>query len=62
MLHANYQGSRPYGFKQEDCFIFPYKSIYKSCDPGGHFVPQEHNKNKLGRGLIGDATYQISRL
>ena len=31
--------------------------------PGwGQFWPQGHNLNKLGRGLLGDATYQISRL
>ena len=29
--------------------------------PGwGHFLPQGHNLNKLGRGPLGDATYQIS--
>ena len=26
------------------------------------FWPQGHNLNKLGRGLLGDAKYQISRL
>ena len=31
--------------------------------PGqGHFWPKGHNLNKHGRGLLGDATYQISRL
>ena len=28
----------------------------------GHFRPQGYNLNKLGRGLLGDATYQISKL
>ena len=27
-----------------------------------HFWPQWHNLNNLGRGLLGDATYQISSL
>ena len=26
---------------------------------GGHFWPQRHNSNKLGRGSQGDATYQM---
>ena len=27
----------------------------------GHFWPQGHNLNKLGRGALDDATHQISR-
>ena len=35
----------------------------KHVTPGvGHFWPHGHNLNKLGRGLLGDATYQISKL
>ena len=31
--------------------------------PGaGQFWPQGYNLNTLGRGLLGDATYQISRV
>ena len=34
MLHATYQGSRSYGFRQEDFFqSFPYISLCKQCDP-----------------------------
>ena len=59
MLHNIYQGSRPYDFRQEDFFI----SLHKICDPlGGHYWPKGHNLNKHGRGPLGDATYQISRL
>ena len=37
---------------------FPYISLCKTCDPAwGHFSPQGDNLNKLGRGLLGDATY-----
>ena len=64
MLHTKYQGSGPYGFRQEDFFShFPYISLYRACDPRGpsHFWPQGYNL-KLGRGPLGDATYQISRL
>ena len=28
----------------------------------GHFWPKEHYLNKLGSGLLDDATYQVSRL
>ena len=61
VLHTKYQGSRPNGFRQED---FPFFSLYVKCDPRdmGHFWPQGHNFNKLGRGQLGDVSYQISRL
>ena len=42
---------------------FPYISIFNHVTPGcDHFLPQGHNLNKLVRGLLGDATCQISRL
>ena len=62
MLHNKYQGCRPCGFRQEDFSGFPlYKPTYvKHVTPGwGHFWLQGHNLNKLGRGPLGDATYQI---
>ena len=32
-------------------------------NPGvSHFWPQDYNLNRLGRGPLGDASYQISRL
>ena len=35
----------------------------KHVNPGrGHFKPQGYNLNKLGKGLLGDATYQLSKL
>ena len=36
-------------------FCFPYISLCKTCDPQGR---PSHNLNKLGRDLLGDATYQ----
>ena len=37
--------------------------MYNMRPPGrGHFWPQGHNMNKLTRGPLGDATYEISRL
>ena len=65
MLHTKYQGSKPYGFRQEDFFhVFPYIGLSKTCDPwgGAIFGPQRYSLNKLGRSSLGDASYQISRL
>ena len=54
-LHTKYQGSRPYGFRQEYFFnIFPYLRLCRECDP----EMERHNLNKLGRSLQGVATYQ----
>ena len=39
---------------------FPYIGLCKTCDP--QTGPQGDNLNKLGRGPLGDATYQIYRL
>ena len=63
MLHTKYQGSMSYGCRQEDLYAFPYISLYKTCDPMGRAIIGRtgHNLNKLGRSLLGDAIYQISR-
>ena len=64
MIHTKYQGSRPCGFRQEFFFMFlPIKAYVKPVTPeAGHFWPQGHNLNKLGRGSLDDTTYQKSRL
>ena len=64
MLHTKYQGSRPFGFRQEDFFhVFPIKANVKHVTPGaGLFLAQDYNLNKLGRGPLDNATYQISWL
>ena len=64
MLHTKYQGSRPYGFRQEDLFMFlSIKAYLKHVTlRRGHFWPQGLNLNNLGRGLLDNTTYQISRL
>ena len=60
MLYTKYQGSRSCDFRQEDSFMFSLYKPYgmKNLRPMG----RGHNLNKLGRGPLGDATYQISRL
>ena len=43
MQHTKYQGTGPYGFRQEDFFhVFPYKSLCKICNPwaGAIFGPR----------------------
>ena len=51
-------------FSDEKIFhVSPYISLSKKCDPrAGPFLAAGHNLNKLGRGPLGDATYQISKL
>ena len=60
MLNMNSLGLLVSDKKIFSCF--PYISICKRFDPRGHFWPKVYNLNKLGRGPLGDATYQISRI
>ena len=64
MVCTKYQDSMPYGFRQEDFFmLFTILAYVKHVTPGwGHFWPQGHYLNNVGRGLLVDATYQISTL
>ena len=65
MLHTKYQDSRPYGFRREDFSCFPYITLCKICDPRGGVIfghREGHHLNKLSKGPLGDATYQISKL
>ena len=54
-----YQGPRPCGFRQEDCFyVFPINSQCKNCNPRTEPpLPQCLNLNKLGRSLLDNASY-----
>ena len=38
MLHTKHQGSRPYGFRQEDFSTFSLLSLCKTCDPRGRAI------------------------
>ena len=65
VLHTQYQGFKPCGFRREDVFTFSlYKPMYvKHVPPAwGYFWPHGYNLNKFSRGLLGYATYQTSRL
>ena len=60
MLHTQYEKSRLRGFREEDFLRFSYEKL---ISPGvWPFLPWGHNFNKLGRGLLGDNTYQTSKL
>ena len=46
-------GSKPSGFGQDVFLCFPYISHVKLVTLGwGHFWPQGHNLNKLGKGPL----------
>ena len=58
MIHTKYQGSRPYGFRQEDFFsCFPVKHVVPVAGP--FLAPWGIIKRNL-EPLLGDALYQIS--
>ena len=63
MPHIKYQGFRPCGFRLRFFHAFPISAFVKHVTPGaGPFLAPGHYLNKLGRGPLLDATYQISRL
>ena len=38
MLHTKYLGFRPYGFRQEDFFMFYLNKPMSTCDPRGQAI------------------------
>ena len=61
MLHTNYQGLGLVVSDKKFFSHFLYISLCKTCDPWeGPFSPMGYNLNKLGRGPLGDAKYQLS--
>ena len=55
MLHTKHPGSRPWDFSKEDFSSFSIRNLCKTCP-----WPQGYSLNKLVRGLLDEATYQIS--
>ena len=57
MPHTKYQGSQPYGFRQEAfSMFFPILDYYIRLGQG-HFWPNGYNFNKVGRSPLGDTAY-----
>ena len=68
MLHVEFQAPKPSG-SEDDIFIYTMYiflciSTVQTHDSlaWGHFIPASHHLNKLGKGLLGHATYQISSI
>ena len=62
MVHTKYQGYRPF-VPDKKIFMFSLICLCNTCDPCiGPFWPKGHNLNRLGRGLLGDATQNIKAL
>ena len=60
MLHTIYERSSLSGFREEDFIRLSYEKL---ISPGvWPFLAGGHNLNKQCRGLLGDNTYQISKL
>ena len=62
MLRTKYQDSWPCGFRQEDFFLyFTNISRSKTCYPQdcAIFGPHVHSLDKVGRGPLRFAAYQI---
>ena len=57
MLHTIFQASKPSGSEVEDFLIFFY--VFLWLEP---MTTGQRPENKLGRGLLGNATYQISNI
>ena len=62
MVHTKYQSSMPSSFSEEEFWSFLLCSYVWTCDPRGRASFDPKSVNKLGRGPLGDATYQISKL
>ena len=58
MLHTKFQASKPSG-SEEDSWIFFYVFLWFEPKPP-HVGSQDLYLNKLGKGLLGNATYWIS--
>ena len=63
MLPTKYQDRCHMVSEKKFLHVFPMLAYVKYVTPRwGNFCPMGHDLSKLGRGLPGDVTYQISRL
>ena len=61
MLHTQFQTSGLSGSEEEDFLIHFYGSNLGPL-ARGHLGPWDLHLNKLGRGALGNASYQISNI
>ena len=62
MLHSRFQAPEPNGSEEEFFKKYLCISMVQHQDPlaWNQFIPRGHHLNKLGKGLLGHATYKIS--
>ena len=60
MLHTKFQAPEQSSSEEEDFEVY-FIFEPKTPPPQGHFGSQGYHLNKLGRSLLSNATYQISR-
>ena len=60
MLHTKFQAPEPSSSGEEDFEVY-FIFEPKTHPPQGNLGPKGHHSNILGRGSLGNATYQISR-
>ena len=64
MIYTKYQSSRPSSFREEEFWSLPSLFLCSNLwhPPGRGQWPQGDHLTKLGRGSLGDATHQTSKL
>ena len=62
MLHTKFLASKPSGSEEEDFLIIFYVFLWLESRSTGQLGPGDLHLNKLGRGALGNATYQISNI
>ena len=64
MLHTTFQTSGLSGSEEEDFLYISMRFYGSNLGPlaRGHLGPWDLHLNKLGRGALGNASYQISNI
>ena len=62
MLYIKFRASEPSGSEDEDFLIYFYAFLWSNLGPlaRDHLGPWDLGLNKLGKGALGNATYQNS--
>ena len=59
MLHTQFQAPESSISEEEDFYVYFISEPKTHPPPQGHFGPKGYHLNKLGRGPLGNATYNI---